>query len=149
MSQRTRIAALERRLVPANAMPTLIRITGSLPDADPAHDGGHQELKREPDETLRTFEARVLAAARAVGRKSWLWEDCRTDRARLGASRAISSTREFRHDQMRAFLAALWVVEETPTACSLDEAPAPPLLPDRLLANVVSRRCTLCVLHRS
>jgi hypothetical protein len=25
---------------------------------------------------------------------------------------------------MRAFLAALWVVEETPTACSLDEAPA-------------------------
>ena len=30
---------------------------------------GGQELEREADETLRTFEARVLAAARAVGQK--------------------------------------------------------------------------------
>ena len=31
MSHRTRIAALERRPAPGNAMPTLIRITGGLP----------------------------------------------------------------------------------------------------------------------
>ena len=70
MSHRTRIAALERRLAPANAIPLLIRITGGLPDADPARTTvGGQELERETDETLRTFEARVLAAARAVGQK--------------------------------------------------------------------------------
>jgi hypothetical protein len=70
MSHRTRIAALERRLAPANVMPTLIRITGGLPDADPAHTTvGGQQLEHEADETLRTFEARVLAAARAVGQK--------------------------------------------------------------------------------
>jgi hypothetical protein len=70
MSHRTRIAALERRFAPANAIPLLIRITGGLPDADPAHTTvGGQQLEREADETLRTFEARVLAAARAVGQK--------------------------------------------------------------------------------
>jgi hypothetical protein len=70
MSHRTRIAALERRLAPANAIPLLIRITGGLPDADPMRATvGGQELEREADETLRTFEARVLAAARAVGQK--------------------------------------------------------------------------------
>jgi hypothetical protein len=68
MSHRTRIATLERRLAPANAMPTLIRITGGLPDADPARATvGGQELEREADETLRIFEAQVLAAAREVG----------------------------------------------------------------------------------
>ena len=30
---------------------------------------GDQELEREADETLRAFEARVLAAARAVGQR--------------------------------------------------------------------------------
>ena len=35
MSHRTRIAALEKRLAPAIAMPMLIRIKGGLPDADP------------------------------------------------------------------------------------------------------------------
>ena len=70
MSHRTRIAALERRLAPANAIPLLIRITGGLPDADPAHTTvGGQQLEREADETLRTFEARVLATARAVGQQ--------------------------------------------------------------------------------
>jgi hypothetical protein len=70
MSHRTRIAALEKRLAPAIAMPMLIRITGGLPDADPMRTTvGGQELEREADETLRTFEARVLAAARAVGQK--------------------------------------------------------------------------------
>ena len=65
-----RIAALEKRLAPAIAMPMLIRITGGLPDADPMRTTvGGQELEREADETLRTFEARVLAAARAVGQK--------------------------------------------------------------------------------
>jgi hypothetical protein len=55
MSHRTRIAALERRLAPANAMPTLIRITGGLPAADPMRTTvGGQELEREADETLRT-----------------------------------------------------------------------------------------------
>ncbi|MGA9015842.1 MAG: hypothetical protein WB509_25390 [Acetobacteraceae bacterium] len=69
MSHRTRIAALERRPAPGNAMPTLIRITGGLP-ADPMRTTvGDQELEREADETLRAFEARVLAAARAVGQR--------------------------------------------------------------------------------
>jgi hypothetical protein len=63
-------SVLERRLAPANAMPTLIRITGSLPDAAPVRATvDYHELEREPDETLRTFEARVLAAARTVGRQ--------------------------------------------------------------------------------
>jgi hypothetical protein len=70
MSHWTRIAALERRLAPTNAIPLLIRITGGLSDADPVHTtAGYHELEREPDETLRTFEARVLAAARAVGQQ--------------------------------------------------------------------------------
>jgi hypothetical protein len=70
MSHRTRIAALERRLAPANAKPLLIRITGGLPDADPMRTTvGDQELEREADETLRAFEARALAAARAVGQQ--------------------------------------------------------------------------------
>jgi hypothetical protein len=70
MSHRTRIAALERRLAPANPEPTLIRITGGLPDADPAHTTvGGQQLEREADETLGAFEARVLATARAVGQQ--------------------------------------------------------------------------------
>ena len=59
MSHRTRIAALEKRLAPAIAMPMLID-TGGLPDADPMRTTvGGQELEREADETLRTFEARV------------------------------------------------------------------------------------------
>ncbi len=69
-SHRRRIAALERRLAPANPEPTLIRITGGLPDSEPmgATVGG-QQLEREADETLRAFEARVLATARAVGQQ--------------------------------------------------------------------------------
>jgi hypothetical protein len=56
MSHRTRIATLERRLAPANAIPLLIRIIGGLPDADPAHTTvGGQQLEREADETLRAF----------------------------------------------------------------------------------------------
>ena len=48
MSHRTRIAALEKRLAPAIAMPMLIRITGGLPDADPMRTTvGGQELERE------------------------------------------------------------------------------------------------------
>ena len=70
MSHRTRIAALERRLAPANAIPLLIRITGGFPDADPTCTTvGDQELERETEETLRAFEARVVAAARAVGQQ--------------------------------------------------------------------------------
>jgi hypothetical protein len=54
----------------ASHRPTLIRITGSLPDAAPVRATvDYHELEREPDETLRTFEARVLVAARAVGGK--------------------------------------------------------------------------------
>ncbi len=70
MSHRRRIAALERRLAPANPEPTLIRITGGLPDSEPmgATVGG-QEFEREVDETLRAFEARVLDAAKAAGQQ--------------------------------------------------------------------------------
>ena len=69
-SHRRRIAALERRLAPANPEPTLIRITGGLPDSEPmgATVGG-QQLEREADETLRAFEARVLDAAKAAGQQ--------------------------------------------------------------------------------
>jgi hypothetical protein len=39
----------------------------------------------------------------------------------LGIVRSIGAEREFRHDQMRAFLAALWLVEETPTLPALQK----------------------------
>jgi hypothetical protein len=39
----------------------------------------------------------------------------------LGVVRSIGAEREFRHDQMRAFLAALWLVEETPTLPALQK----------------------------
>jgi len=68
MSHRTRIAALERLLAPASTIPTLIRITGGLPDSGPLRatvDG--QELEREAGETLRVFEARALDVAKAAG----------------------------------------------------------------------------------
>ena len=35
--------------------------------------------------------------------------------------RALSPEYEFRHDQMRAFLAALWLVDETPTLLALQK----------------------------
>ena len=35
--------------------------------------------------------------------------------------RSIGAEREFRHDQMRAFLAALWLVEEAPTLPALEK----------------------------
>jgi hypothetical protein len=38
--------------------------------------------------------------------------------------RPIDGEHEFRHDQMRAFLAALWLVEETPTMPVLQKAAA-------------------------
>jgi hypothetical protein len=67
MSHRTRIAALERRFAPANAMPMLIRVTGGLPDAEPVLATlGDQVLECEADEALRAFKARVLGAAQAV-----------------------------------------------------------------------------------
>lgn len=36
--------------------------------------------------------------------------------------RPAGAVHEFRHDQMRAFLAALWLVEETPTLSALEKA---------------------------
>ena len=38
--------------------------------------------------------------------------------------RSIGAEHEFRHDQMRAFLAALWLVEETPTLPALQKTVA-------------------------
>jgi hypothetical protein len=35
--------------------------------------------------------------------------------------RSVGAEHEFRHDQMRAFLAALWLVEETPTLPALQK----------------------------
>jgi len=43
------------------------------------------------------------------------------EREGLGIVRSIGAEREFRHDQMRAFLAALWLVEETPTLPALEK----------------------------
>jgi hypothetical protein len=43
------------------------------------------------------------------------------EREGLGIVRSIGAEREFRHDQMRAFLAALWLVEETPTLRALQK----------------------------
>ena len=43
------------------------------------------------------------------------------EREGLRIVRAIGSEHEFRHDQMRAFLAALWLVEETPTLPALQK----------------------------
>jgi hypothetical protein len=69
-SHRRRLAALERRFAPADAMPMLIRISGGLPDDERyGVTVGSQELEREPGETLREFETQVLAAAKAVGQR--------------------------------------------------------------------------------
>jgi ligand-binding sensor domain-containing protein len=43
------------------------------------------------------------------------------ERGGLRIVRSIGPEREFRHDQMRAFLAALWLVEETPTVLALQK----------------------------
>jgi hypothetical protein len=43
------------------------------------------------------------------------------EREGLRIVRSIGAEREFRHDQMRAFLAALWLVEETPTLRALQK----------------------------
>ena len=43
------------------------------------------------------------------------------EREGLRIVRSIGTEHEFRHDQMRAFLAALWLVEETPTLPALAE----------------------------
>jgi hypothetical protein len=43
------------------------------------------------------------------------------EREGLPIVRSIGAEREFRHDQMRAFLAALWLVEETPTLRALQK----------------------------
>jgi hypothetical protein len=43
------------------------------------------------------------------------------EREGLRIVRSIGAEREFRHDQMRAFLAALWLVEETPTVPALQK----------------------------
>jgi hypothetical protein len=43
------------------------------------------------------------------------------EREGLGIVRSIGVEREFLHDQMRAFLAALWLVEETPTLPALQK----------------------------
>ena len=43
------------------------------------------------------------------------------EREGLGIVRTIGAAREFRHDQMRAFLAALWLVEEMPTQSALQK----------------------------
>jgi hypothetical protein len=67
-SHRRRIAAVERRLTPAGAIQTLIRITGGLTDSGPlCAMVGDQVLEREADETLRDFEARALDVAKAAG----------------------------------------------------------------------------------
>jgi hypothetical protein len=43
------------------------------------------------------------------------------EREGLRIVRQIGAEHEFRHDQMRAFLAALWLVEETPTLPALQK----------------------------
>lgn len=43
------------------------------------------------------------------------------EREGLRVIRSIGAEREFRHDQMRAFLAALWLVEETPNLPALQK----------------------------
>jgi hypothetical protein len=40
----------------------------------------------------------------------------------LRIARAVGAVHEFRHDQMRAFLAALWLVDEMPTLMALEKA---------------------------
>jgi hypothetical protein len=43
------------------------------------------------------------------------------EREGLRIVRSVGAEHEFRHDQMRAFLAALWLVEETPTLTALQK----------------------------
>jgi hypothetical protein len=43
------------------------------------------------------------------------------EREGLRIVRSVGAEHEFRHDQMRAFLAALWLVEETPTSPALQK----------------------------
>jgi hypothetical protein len=41
---------------------------------------------------------------------------------RIPIIRQVGPSYEFRHDQMRAFLAALWLVDEAPTLSTLEKA---------------------------
>jgi hypothetical protein len=78
MSHRTRIAALERRLAPANPEPTLIRITGGLPDSEPmgATVGGQEWSRDAKGPAPSDAEAEPLArlVLDALASPSWRQE---------------------------------------------------------------------------
>jgi hypothetical protein len=66
----SRLAALERRLMPPRAAPEVIIIRQVLCDGDPTFATvGGLRWERAPAESVTEFEARVIAAAAATGER--------------------------------------------------------------------------------
>ncbi len=120
-----------------------LRLLADLAGADPER----APLPRDRTALYRAMLARAVEAAgrplRAEGLKQVAWammtqrrrEIMAEDEKVLGVGalaalvrqdvpivRQAGAAYEFRHDQMRAFLAALWLAEETPTAKALGQA---------------------------
>jgi hypothetical protein len=139
---------LARRIVAQGLSGTILsgydlRLLADLAVADP----GHEPL---PADRIALYRAMLARASgpdgqplRLEGLKRLAWTMVTQRRRRivpddektLGAGilpalereglrivRAIGAEHEFRHDQMRAFLAALWLIEETPTLPALQRA---------------------------
>jgi hypothetical protein len=138
LSRRIAVEGLSRTVVSGYDL----RLLADLAAADPEHatlPGDRVRLYRAmlarakaPDgEPLRSEGLKQLAWTMVIQRRRRIVPD---DEKSLGAGtlqelqreglrivRSIGTEREFRHDQMRAFLAALWLVEETPTLPALQK----------------------------
>jgi ligand-binding sensor domain-containing protein len=140
--------ALSRRIVAGNLSGAIVsgydlRLLADLTTLDPEHatlPADRIALYRamlsrasDPDgQPLRLEGLKQLAWLMAVQRRRRILPDDEKvlgigtlkvlQREGLRIVRPIGAEAEFRHDQMRAFLAALWLVEETPTLQALQKA---------------------------
>jgi hypothetical protein len=140
-------AALSRRIVAEGLSGTIVsgydlRLLADLVAADPEHallPGDRVTLYRAmlarasgPDgQPLRLEGLEQLAWTMVTQRRRRIVPDDEKglgvgtlkalEREGLRIVRPIGAEHEFRHDQMRAFLAALWLVEETPTLPALQK----------------------------
>jgi hypothetical protein len=141
-------AALDRRIVAEGLSETILsgydlRLVADLAGTDP-------ERAVLPADRIALYRAMLARAAEVAGEpmrmeglKALAWamvndrrrEIAEADAARLGEValraltregvrilRQVGKLHEFRHDQMRAFLAALWLAEELPTVAAMKEA---------------------------
>jgi hypothetical protein len=140
-------ASLSRRIVAEGLSGTIVsgydlRLLADLAAADPEH-------AVLPPDRISLYRAMLARASgpdgeplRLDGLKQLAWTMVTQRRRRIVADdekmlgigtlkalereglrivRSIGAEHEFRHDQMRAFLAALWLVEETPTLPALQK----------------------------